>query len=729
MGYYINLVLAGIISIPKSIKQKFDNIALVKQAKKHEAEILELEEKKYQQALTLLEEGVFEEHVKEVAELEEKKFQQALKLVKENIYDHNLFGLANLEENDFKRALQLKKRGIETEYIELMVSLSPEQFEEAERLIKEQTPPVQAIYIAKTEASEKELIKQLIKDKVDVERAYTITTLDKETKEKCLALLKKGVEDESVVEIASLTGEAEKRVPALIRMNIGDFNIVDFAKFSNEDYIEALKMLQEGIISDYISDILAIKHKESTNEEFEELIKKGYGQNSAFSISTLPEGEKEGIELIIDRYPEVEDFFRENYDVQVVILQNQERAELLLSKEYTNESGTKITLVQIFDTNGKILKSRMQESTTDGSTSFLTNNSGTYKAKYNKQGTIKELTQTILDKKTGEVKGIIHSKASKLLDGCYEAQYFDIDEIKTTTDPNYIMEKDKFENTVKTNGKTLAFVRENADGSITFDENWEKNGFYTHRHYTEKVDNNTNLLTTEYSYTIKTKDNKAILDINNYFQQISNTSAINIINGNEYKLTYDNEQKIITIQSKNKIHQIDLNKKLGYYAKDTLWEISKKLDVDTLLAIDRNIKQWNYCQDEDSVADSYYKSLFTGKNTAIIRHEVGHLIEYEKQGILENKELIDIYTKEMNLFEETVPYNEQEFIEYFSPRAAFCDVEGLNEFIAETNTLLGTYGFKGERLRTRSQFLVRYFPETIAKIAELLGKNSRMNLL
>ena len=37
LGYYINLALAGIISIPKNIKKKFDNIALVKQAKNKKA--------------------------------------------------------------------------------------------------------------------------------------------------------------------------------------------------------------------------------------------------------------------------------------------------------------------------------------------------------------------------------------------------------------------------------------------------------------------------------------------------------------------------------------------------------------------------------------------------------------------------------------------------------------------------------------------------------------------
>ena len=37
LGYYINLILTGILAIPKSVKKKFDNIALVKQAKNKKA--------------------------------------------------------------------------------------------------------------------------------------------------------------------------------------------------------------------------------------------------------------------------------------------------------------------------------------------------------------------------------------------------------------------------------------------------------------------------------------------------------------------------------------------------------------------------------------------------------------------------------------------------------------------------------------------------------------------
>ena len=46
---------------------------------------------------------------------------------------------------------------------------------------------------------------------------------------------------------------------------------------------------------------------------------------------------------------------------------------------------------------------------------------------------------------------------------------------------------------------------------------------------------------------------------------------------------------------------------------------------------------------------------------------------------------------------------------------------GLSEIIAETNALLNTYGSKNEAFNTRTNYLIRFFPKTIAKAASLLA--------
>ena len=49
---------------------------------------------------------------------------------------------------------------------------------------------------------------------------------------------------------------------------------------------------------------------------------------------------------------------------------------------------------------------------------------------------------------------------------------------------------------------------------------------------------------------------------------------------------------------------------------------------------------------------------------------------------------------------------------------------GLSELVAETNMLLTTYGNDSDTIKTRASHLVKYFPRTIAKAAELLGYNN-----
>ena len=70
----------------------------------------------------------------------------------------------------------------------------------------------------------------------------------------------------------------------------------------------------------------------------------------------------------------------------------------------------------------------------------------------------------------------------------------------------------------------------------------------------------------------------------------------------------------------------------------------------------------------------------------------------------------------------------QSIIEYFSQNGGSQGAyniskgdTGLNEFIAEVNSLLTTYGHETDLISARAMYLTRYFPKTIAKIAELLG--------
>jgi len=102
----------------------------------------------------------------------------------------------------------------------------------------------------------------------------------------------------------------------------------------------------------------------------------------------------------------------------------------------------------------------------------------------------------------------------------------------------------------------------------------------------------------------------------------------------------------------------------------------------------------------------------------ILIHELGHYRD-AFLGISKNQEVVDIYTKERQTLTEKQSNFENNALNYF------INVEGKNadrsleEIIAEINALLYSSN-QDDRIELRSQFLQEYFPETFAKVAELL---------
>ena len=174
---------------------------------------------------------------------------------------------------------------------------------------------------------------------------------------------------------------------------------------------------------------------------------------------------------------------------------------------------------------------------------------------------------------------------------------------------------------------------------------------------------------------------------------------------------------------------MEFKNKLAYYSSDYLWEVIKNLPTDNLITIYENTDYWNYCRDEDSAADGYTNTLSTGTDLTVIAHEAGHFKDYEVDFISNNEDFKKNYSREMYNFSKIMPYTGYEILNYLSPYADLFDALGPNEFVAETNCILSNYGTNNEKYRLRSQFLVKYFPETIAKTAELLGKTSKKSLL
>ena len=692
------------------------------------ADILaELNKSRYQKAINLAKKGVEPSCIEEITCLEGEKYEQANELIQKGILDSFLFQIANMDETQFKKAMSYLDMGFDTDCLKIFAQLNEKQTQVAKELLtKNKLTPFASSNFATLDKTQRKTAIGLL-EFCEPDTAAKIAKLDKNTQEKCVHYMKLGINPLFVIEIAQLNADEEKRLDEILNLKVGDINIADFAKMTETQYKRAKELYNQSVNPDYILDILLIEEGKADNKNYKTYREREYSYTTSASLSCLSDTQIDALEDLIKKHPKIRELFKDEYKVEIIQLQNNDEIEAILTNRFRTENGTIIELVQTFDSYGDSTKSRLEKYTDGTTSSIMSQKSGVFKVKYDKSGEIKELTELIQDPQTNEVVGIVYSKASDLLIGAFESVYYSLDDIKEGG--NTTPDMDITECTL-TKGEPISQIIKNPDGSVTYIEDFQMNQFGIDRIYTEKKDENGNILHSSYTYKITDTENETVLmDISRSFEKLSNNSAINTINGIEYKLEYEDETKIIKISDGNKTKTIDFSSKLPSFSDDILWETIKKLPVDTLLKIDRNIDKWHFCEAEDSILQARIKTLSTSNHPNIIDHEVGHLNSFEDDSIYFNDDLIQTYGREMDVFKENMPYNEQLFVQYFSPRAELMQADGYDEFVAETNIILNTYGIDYKKFKTRSQFLAKYFPETIAKIAQLTGKTSRESLL
>ena len=689
--------------------------------------IADLQKSRYTKAISLAQKGVDASCIEEITALEDNKYAQANQLIKKGILDGFLFQIANLDEITFNKALSYLDMGFDADCLKLFAELSDEQTETAKQLLTQQkTTPFSAGHFA-TLNQEQRNFAISISEVCDANIAAKIAQLNNKTREKCLKYIDLGINPLFVIEIAQLGEEQEKRLDEILSLNVGAINIADFAQMSENQYTRAKDLYEKGVNPDYILDILLMEDGKGNNENYNIYRARGYSYTSAASLACLNDAQIDALEQLKEIHPQLKELFKEEYKVDVINLQNNEEVEAILQNRYRAENGTIIELVQTFDSYGDTTKSRTERYPDGTTSSTMELKTGVFKTKYDKFGEIKELTELVQDPKTKEVTGIVYSKASEKLNGVFESVYFDIDDIKEGGNITPDMDITKC---TKTQGEPISTVTINSDGSVTYEEDFQMNNFHIERNYTEKRDKNGVITQTSYSYKIADEDEeKVLMDISRSFKKEDENTAFNIINGIEYKLQYDENKKTITISAGEKTKELDFTSKLPTFSEDILWDAIKTLPVDTLLKIDRNIDKLHFCAEEDSLLQPRNRVLSTSNHPNIIDHEVGHINSFENEEIYFDDELIQIYGYEMDVFKINMPYAEQNFVQYFSPRADLLQADGYNEFIAEANIILNTYGINYKKFKTRAQFLAKYFPKTIAKVAELTGKTSRECLI
>ena len=296
-------------------------------------------------------------------------------------------------------------------------------------------------------------------------------------------------------------------------------------------------------------------------------------------------------------------------------------------------------------------------------------------------------------------------------------------------------------------GNKTSNVVVNNDGSISYNENHSRNGSNIQRNYTQQTDSNGNTTKTHYTYRITGQDGSQLLSLDRSWQKNPNGTTTTVINGKTYTASFnDSTSEIKIIQDDGTETTISIGKLVAdesSYSSDMLSDLKNKfgslkdanraffehcktMPADMLLTISENISRIFITKEEFSAIKDTF--LNTGLNLATTAHELGHSVDF--RGITEvnhkvhmgaiatNQDLIKIYEKEILQFKKDYPELAQEAIDYFSQTGGITDT-GLNEFVAEVNMLMTTSETNSPKLQTRSQYLVRYFPQTVAKIGEL----------
>ena len=692
-------------------------------------EFAKLDLNRYKDVISLLQNGITPIGIKKVLKLKEQQYKQAVDSISLGISSSDIFYMAELKKERYKTAKKLRQQGLNPDYLRIFTSISEKEREKALSISKRGYPPNISVIMSKLNNKQRLLFQYLIKKGIIIDLAFEISKLPKRKRIYCTELINNGICAEDAIRIAQLNKKSSKRAKKLLLQNIDTEVIADLAQLKKQELTRAIELYNQGVNPEYITDIILTENGIFEDGGFSDLLKKGYGLSCAMSISLLLSSELDKLIELTKKYPEIKDLYKQDYVVDIVSDQLTDEPEGIFTKKMRLKDGSSITLVKTFSMSGIQTKSRTEKYPDNSTSSMMTNGNRVIRVKRDELGQIKESLHIMFDENTPKVTGAIYSQASDILPGGYDTQEFTIDEFRQdSSDDIHAMDFDINMITTK-EGKTLSKAVKNPDGSISYFEDFETNGYQISRNYKEKKQSNANIDESEYSFKINDENGNSVLNIQRYTKKNNDGTVTNIINGIRYTISFDEKRKTIKITDGQKTKSLDFKNRLPVISRKDIWELLKNQPVDTLLTLDKNIKEFCFCSDLDSQAELKNKILSVSKNFSIISHETGHIKDKEIANISDNQKLIETYDDEMIAFISSFPYSEQEYTMYFSQRAELTNSIGIDEFIAETNMLLTTYGTDIKSLKTRAQFLVRYFPKTITLVAELLGKTSTKSLL
>ena len=263
-------------------------------------------------------------------------------------------------------------------------------------------------------------------------------------------------------------------------------------------------------------------------------------------------------------------------------------------------------------------------------------------------------------------------------------------------------------------------------GIKTITKNMESlNGTTTNKVITIQPNGNMSL-----TYVIKDVEGNVLMNRQLTHTLVSPTAAISKVNGNTYRITYSTD-KISVLNSQNgKVTDINLTEILKDCTpeqKQEMMAILKQMSGENLLHINDKVRKFKVIDDLLASSACYAGQdvgiIATGGNQFVTTHELYHLISQainvrNADKILNMPKYVrnrisETYQKELKLFLEHFPEAQRNHVNYFTNQLN--PITSIEETIAEGGAALNTYN-NISFFSIRTEYLERYFPETIAQI-------------
>lgn len=402
--------------------------------------------------------------------------------------------------------------------------------------------------------------------------------------------------------------------------------------------------------------------------------------------------------------------------------------QFVAQKKIENEEeGSRVYKMKTLTSDGKVKKGTV-EFNEDGGFSWSQNATNTMILYGDKDNNL--CTISIKRNDNNEPYEIISSTASPDLKSIFETKKYILTDYPEDWDIIDLIKKGILDYKIAENklptGTNISKITKRGHHITEYDEISTYNEKTTKRHYSQKTNLTGKIQSYEYSYKITDENGKTLLNTDRTWKRTKNGS-ITTINGKKYETKFINTLigyvKIDIKKPDNTIEYFYPDHKNKDKTKEFI-SFLKELPADMLLDINDCFTVTLIDEPEESkIMTIGY--VTTSADREILAHELGHK-KVRDLKILKNKELQEIYKKEVELFKKEHPELRKIETNYFLPESN-SNTNGLTEIIAETNALMTTLGHNvgSFNLKYRAQCLSRFFPETVAKAAELMGYNKK----